>query len=147
VKKNSLLEYSLVIIQFSTIGYVYLTTSWSLVPAWCWLFIVIGGMIAGWAIGTMQLDNLRITPSPAEKTRLIMKGPYRIVRHPMYLSLLFIMFPPVIAQFSQFRLIMSILMVIDLVIKLNYEEKLLSLKFEEYVSYRKKTFRLIPFIY
>jgi protein-S-isoprenylcysteine O-methyltransferase Ste14 len=147
VRRNKIKEYILVFVQFATICYVYLTTSWGSIPAWCWILVAIGGVIALWAIGIMQLDNLRITPSPHESSRLVIHGPYRFVRHPMYLSLFFITFPPIAAQFSILRLSMGILMVIDLIFKLNYEEKLLTEKFREYESYRQKTYRIIPFIY
>lgn len=145
--KNKALESVLVFIQFTTIAYVYLSTNWISIPYWCWTCIAIAGILAVWAIATMQLKYLRIQPSPLENTRLVKSGPYRVIRHPMYTSLLIMMFPPIIAEYSLLRLSLGILLLIDLLVKLNYEEKLLTLKFPEYKEYREQTNRLIPFLY
>lgn len=40
-----------------------------------------------------------------------------------------------------------IILLINQLIKLNFEEKMLEKKFENYKSYRRETKRLIPFLY
>jgi protein-S-isoprenylcysteine O-methyltransferase Ste14 len=145
--KNKPLEYSLVFVQFATLAYVVLSTSWKYMPVWSFIIIGLSGILAFWAIATMQLDNLKVTPSPGEDARLVTNGPYRLIRHPMYTSLLLFMLPLVVGEFSLLRLILGVLLLIDLVVKLNYEEHLLVKKFPQYGGYRHKTSRMVPFIY
>lgn len=147
VEKNKLLEYTLVFIQFATLAYVILTTSWFQMPWWVIGITIMSGILAIWAIGTMQLDNLKVTPSPGEEARLVTHGPYKVIRHPMYTSLIILMTPLVIAEFSLLRLFLGLLLLADLVIKLQYEERLLSEKFPQYKSYRQGTYRIVPFLY
>ncbi|NVO19439.1 MAG: isoprenylcysteine carboxylmethyltransferase family protein [Bacteroidetes bacterium] len=144
---KKILEYTLVAVQFSTLGYLVLGSSWRTMPAWALIIVAISASLAFWAILSMQLNNLKVTPSPGENARLITSGPYRIIRHPMYSSILLLAIPLVIHEFSLLRLFLAILLIIDLLIKLNYEERLLLTKFSQYKGYRSVTYRILPFIY
>jgi protein-S-isoprenylcysteine O-methyltransferase Ste14 len=78
---------------------------------------------------------------------LITRGPYAIVRHPIYAGIL-VMFVATVIVFGHLAGIIALPFVFwGLWIKLGYEEKLMLEKFpEEYVAYQRRVKRLIPFI-
>jgi protein-S-isoprenylcysteine O-methyltransferase Ste14 len=145
--KSKTLEYTLVLVQVFTAAYLVIKAPWMSMQSWSIIIVALSGCLAIWSILTMQLNNLRITPTPGENARLVTSGPYRLIRHPMYSSLILLALPLVLAEFNTIKLAMGLILVFDLLIKLNYEEKLLKLKFPQYMHYRQTTYRLIPFIY
>ena len=108
------------------------------------LFSLILGV---WAVLIMRIGNFNIVPIPVKNGVFISKGPYQFIRHPMYTSLFLFVIPELIEGFSYLRLAAFLVLLVTLIIKLNYEEKKLLLKFKEYEEYMKKTKRIIPFVY
>ncbi len=136
-----------VFIQFLGLTIIFLTDS-AFSKNYFLLIVEISGILLGfWAIITMKLDNLRIYPDLKENAKLVVSGPYKIVRHPMYLAIILTITPLTIEYFSWLRFVVSLIILIDLLFKLNYEEQLLLNNFMNYKTYSKKTYRLFPFIY
>ena len=100
-----------------------------------------------WSIITMRPGNFNITPDPLSWSKLVRVGPYRIIRHPMYLALLLTTLPLIISSFSIFRLSIWIMLLLDLVLKIKYEEKLLLEAVDGYENYLNESHKIIPFIY
>jgi protein-S-isoprenylcysteine O-methyltransferase Ste14 len=83
-----------------------------------------------------------------EGHKVITTGPYKIVRHPMYIGLIIFMIGWCLALGSLFSLIFVALIVIGLVIRINFEDKMLHEELEGYKEYAQKTKKkLIPFIW
>ena len=55
--------------------------------------------------------------------------------------------PLVISYYSPLRLIILLILVINLLIKIQYEEKILLKNLKGYKAYKIKTYKLIPFIF
>jgi protein-S-isoprenylcysteine O-methyltransferase Ste14 len=107
------------------------------------LLMMIGN--AGAVIALSQLG--RSFSVMAETRQLVTTGPYRFVRHPLYLAEEI----AIVGVFLQFAsLWTTLLLVVQIAFQLrrmHNEELVLSVSFPEYVEYRQTTAHLIPGIY
>jgi protein-S-isoprenylcysteine O-methyltransferase Ste14 len=107
------------------------------------MLILIGS--AGAVVALLQLG--RSFSMMAEVRRLVTSGPYRFVRHPLYLAEEL----AIIGIFMQFLSIWTaLLLTLQIAFQLrrmHNEEAILAEAFPEYTAYRQSTARLIPGIY
>jgi protein-S-isoprenylcysteine O-methyltransferase len=86
--------------------------------------------------------------APRSEDKIVVDGPYRLVRHPMYTAALGISFG--LACLTQSLALVCVfcvyLVLIFLLIPLE-EDELRKAYGEQYVSYQRKTRRLIPLVY
>ena len=108
---------------------------------------IIGFGIALWSILEMKHSRLNISPTPLKNAILITSGPYKYIRHPMYLSLILAFTPLLITYFSSYFLIIFIVFIVNLVFKFLYEESLLIDHFSDYKDYMKKSWRILPYVF
>lgn len=144
--KNKFRSYIHVILQFGAIAFL-LFTSVSHVNVFLLIPIVIGFAIGLWSVWVMQKSKLSIFPDPQPGFKLVKKGPYMLIRHPMYLALFLVLMPLVINNFSVVRGVVLVVFSINQVIKMEYEEQMLIDQLPEYQSYRKITKKIVPYIY
>jgi protein-S-isoprenylcysteine O-methyltransferase Ste14 len=83
----------------------------------------------------------------AEARRLVTSGPYRFVRHPLYLSEELAIFGLFMQFFSLWTTIILALQIAFQLRRMHNEETILAEVLPEYTAYRNKTSRLIPGIY
>lgn len=95
----------------------------------------------------MRLGNLHIRPDVAATAVLTTRGPYGLIRHPMYAALLLVGLGWLFDTFSGVRLALLLALLVNLVVKLSYEEQLLSAKLDGYAAYKASTWRLMPWVY
>lgn len=98
-----------------------------------------------WVLGRFFSTRVRIVSDH----RIVMKGPYRFLRHPSYTGMLMILLGLGLASRTWLGTII-ILALFSLVIgyRINVEEKALKAEFgDEYREYAKKTKRLLPFLF
>jgi protein-S-isoprenylcysteine O-methyltransferase Ste14 len=72
----------------------------------------------------------------------------RVIRHPSYLGLLLGLFGWALLFRSAIGVLVSLLLLPPLIARMNSEEALLESGFgEQYSDYRRRTWRLLPFVY
>ena len=82
--------------------------------------------------------SLSPMPRPKENSKLITIGIYRIMRHPMYYSLIIISFSLFIKSFTIYNFILSILLTLIISNKIKIEEEYLTQRFNKYTLYKKE---------
>ena len=108
---------------------------------------MVGGLLGIWAVVAMRWDRVRVTPTPRPDVELVERGPYRWVRHPMYVAVLLTALALVLNWPTAGRWGCWLVLAVDLVVKLNYEERLLTCALPHYAEYRRRTWRLMPGVY
>jgi protein-S-isoprenylcysteine O-methyltransferase Ste14 len=136
----------LVLLQFGLIGLMVLFSHGVLssIPGIA-LFIV--GLILGlWAIYHNKRDNFHIQPNLKEGCQLITTGAYRYIRHPMYTSVITMMFAVLVSTPTLIEFLFFITLIVVLVLKAKREEYLWCGHDASYVEYKKSTKLFIPYI-
>jgi protein-S-isoprenylcysteine O-methyltransferase Ste14 len=137
---------TLVAVQLAALAYLALT-GYLLAPP-RWIGLQIAGMALGlWAIAVVNPRRIRIAPEPGRGMRLITRGPYRFIRHPMYTAVLLFTVAWLPAKPTLDRLVVWLILLADLLLKAQYEESLLIRRFPAYRAYRQRTKRFLPFVY
>ncbi len=137
----------LVTIQFSAIALMAATGPW-LASTWYLLLIELLGVALGvYAIIAMRIGNFNIRPIVKENGQLVTHGPYQLIRHPMYTSIILTLTPLLIEYFSWLRLVVMVVLLINLIIKQLFEEGLLKNHFSGYRDYMQRSHRMFPFIF
>ena len=80
--------------------------------------------------------NLSPFPRPMKNSNLVTSGIYRITRHPMYYSLIFISFGVFIIKLSIYHLFSTISLALIIKFKIILEEQYLNNKFKNYLLYK-----------
>lgn len=144
---NPRFGYLLVLIQFSCIAF-FITYCGIIPERLGGKIIQVAAVLLGIiAILLMRPGNFSIFPIPKQDAQLVTKGPYQLIRHPMYTAVLLFCFSLLLNRITFLSLAIFLVLLIDLVLKLHFEERLLKSQFPSYAAYTKKTWHLIPFIY
>lgn len=143
MRKSSVLVY----LQFFAIAWMLLNSDWIATP-WYWLLIETLGLLIGiWAVVSIQFPNLSIFPEPKQGSELVQHGPYRWIRHPMYLSVLMVCLALTGSGWTLIKGLVWLALLIVLLLKISLEEGKLKAYFPEYSAYAAKTWCLIPFVF
>lgn len=137
----------LVFIQFSCLTYLVFFTD-NMRHGIFFIIQIIGFTLALWSVFVMGIGRFNIQPEVKKKAILITKGPYKVLRNPMYSGLILFFGAGVINNLDLIDLSVFVVLVIVLVYKIILEEQYLSQKFgTPYEEYKKKSFRLFPYVY
>jgi len=123
---------------------------WSHLPLGITVFsqvVVLGGyLMTLWVMKVNSFAASTVQVEPGQK--VISRGPYRIVRHPMYLGLIVMFLFTPLALGSYLTVPAFCLLVPLIVLRLLNEEKVLRQELPGYAEYCLQThFRLVPFIW
>jgi protein-S-isoprenylcysteine O-methyltransferase Ste14 len=109
---------------------------------------VFGLLLIAWAGLAIQLNKPhRGTTNLPQGYFLVTKGPYEIIRHPIYAGVMLLMSGYVQGEPSMLRYLVFVAFFVALLLKLLNEESVLEKEVKDYEDYRKKTHKLIPYLY
>jgi protein-S-isoprenylcysteine O-methyltransferase Ste14 len=91
--------------------------------------------------------NLTPFPAPRPDTRLVDRGAYRVVRHPIYAGAVAFAFGWALVIHGWLTLVYAALLFAFFDLKAAREEGWLMARFPEYATYRKRVRKLIPYLY
>lgn len=103
-------------------------------------FMVAGTVLAFWSAWYLG-SSFSLLP---QARVLVTTGPYRYVRHPIYLGGLLITVGEIWLRFSPLVVALNLLFVAAQIVRLRYEEEILERTFPSYREYRARTSALIP---
>ena len=140
-------SYLLILLQFACFAYFIFNEN-LLVNNMLIAIQIIGFSISFWSISIMGVRNFNIQPEVKQNAKFVTRGPYKVIRNPMYAGLLLFFGASIISEFSFFSLAVYLILIVVFLSKIAMEESFLSKKFGLlYEKYKKKTRRLIPYIY
>jgi protein-S-isoprenylcysteine O-methyltransferase Ste14 len=99
-----------------------------------------------WARRSFDKGTFRVGAAPAGVS-IIRRGPYRVIRHPMYSSALLVLWAGVVSHVSAFTLTIGIAGSALVVARVLAEERLLQSRFPDYRDYARSTKALVPFLF
>ncbi len=99
-----------------------------------------------WARISFQSGTFRVTAAPGAAS-LITRGPYRFIRHPMYAAALVFIWAGVFSHLSLLAIVIGIAVTAVCIVRVIAEERLLRVKYPEYLDYSRTTKALIPFVF
>lgn len=128
-------------------GLIALMLAWPADWAWDATAIALGALavaLALWVFAYNRPGNFNIRPEPKAGATLVTRGPYRWVRHPMYVALLLGMAAVAAQAHSLVQPVLWVVLAAALNFKAALEERLLATRWPDYAAYCARTKRFIP---
>jgi protein-S-isoprenylcysteine O-methyltransferase Ste14 len=114
----------------------------------------VGGLLVqGLAVALMAAARItfgvRSFHAAANPTRggLVTRGPYRLLRHPIYSAVLYFVWAAALDHRSLPAIAAAALITTGASVRMYAEEQLLAITYPEYIAYRARTARVIPFVF
>ncbi len=125
---------------------------WSHVPVWvkvaCFIVLTVSFLWISWIMKENTYLSRFVEIQEDRGHKVITTGPYRFVRHPMYIGAAILMIALPIALGSFYALIPTAFIVVYVIIRTYLEDKTLHNELEGYAEYAQRTkYRLIPGIW
>ena len=99
-----------------------------------------------WARITVGWRSFRVAATPSGGG-LVMTGPYRYIRHPIYASIWLLGWAGILAHWSFRPVLCGTGLVCAGLVRMFCEEKLVSERYPEYAEYARRTWRMVPYVF
>lgn len=107
----------------------------------------IGFLLCSWSIAVMGIGNFNAQPEVKLRAQLVRRGPYSVIRNPMYTGLLLFFGASLGSSFTWTGLLVYCLLILTFSLKIKDEEKFLLERFgSDYAEYKSSTFRILPYM-
>ena len=110
------------------------------------LLVLVGVAIALWARYTLG-RSFSPLPEPAATHALVTRGPYRVVRHPIYLASVVLALGFALQSVSFLALVFPVALAFVVDRKANIEEQVLVARYPRYRDQMQRVRKLIPWLY
>lgn len=111
-----------------------------------WLLSTAGIIVLAWSASNLG-RSLTPFPRPTEKGKLVTTGAYRFVRHPIYFGVIMGCLGISLVTFNLFRLYLTLILFVFFDMKATREERWLVEQYIDYLPYKRRVKKLIPWIY
>ena len=109
--------------------------------------MVVGAAVIGGSAAWMLRDKLTALPAPVDGAVLHDRGPFAVVRHPIYSGVILGFCGLAVKGGNPLALLLSLLLVPFFYAKSSFEERLLVNQFSEYPDYQQRVgYRVLPWI-
>lgn len=108
--------------------------------------VIAGGLLSASAVFRLG-SNLSALPHPVEGARLVVSGPYRLVRHPIYAGIILAGLGWGLFNRSTLGVFYAVLLFVFFDIKSRREEFWMRQQLADYADYQAGVRKLIPFVY
>ena len=106
---------------------------------------VLALLLGLWARRNFPAGQFSVGADPKDG-QLLMTGPYRFIRHPIYAVVLILVWSSVLVHASIGNVVVSVIMTVVTGIRIATEEEFLQKQYPSYAEYSRKTKRIIPFV-
>lgn len=144
---HKLSSHLLVALQFAAIALSAAPLAGRSGPGAALALCIAGAVIGFWTVFHNRPGNFNIYPEIKDGARLVTTGPYRWIRHPMYLSLLLLMLGIGLYNGQWINYLGLALLWTALIGKMTREENYLLNAFPAYADYATRTHRILPLVY
>ena len=87
---------------------------------------------------------MQVAPEPKADGHLITRGVYRWLRHPMYTGMTLIVIGLALRQPTLYVIVSGVALFALLLAKSRFEERLLTARYPDYDTYRRRTWGVVP---
>ena len=101
--------------------------------------------IAIWARRSFPTKTFRVDATPSAET-VIRRGPYRLIRHPMYCAALLFIWAAVLSHLSDWTMAIGVVVTIIAALRVILEERFLRDRYPEYAAYAQVTKAIVPYL-
>ena len=139
---------SLITFVIAVMGLIYLIFTKHLLstnPVGITVQVLAAGLMV-WARITFGTRSFHAMANTTEGG-LVTSGPYRFLRHPIYAAIIYFTWVSVFSYLLIDVIAAVVIISISLFLRMLLEEKFLKLTYDEYTTYSKHAYRLIPFLF
>jgi len=113
----------------------------------CWVLLALSGLLGVWTLLHNRLGNFNVHPEPKASGSLVTGGPYRLMRHPMYTTVLLSAAAMACVPGSAMAWGLWLALVATLLAKAMLEEHWLREHHPQYAAYCLRCKRFIPWVF